>query len=165
MGERSAGRDTAHHTKGHRVGHRTQCQGQNRPGRMKRNLLTRPRKKRGSLGSGELSTWGGKRASRGPLPRPAAGWVLSTPQQATPDWRLAEGLERGPQSGGRRLRADGQGELLICHLLVVGPWRTDVNALCLISFSVKWGQHTEAHLMDLLEHHMSYWVGCMQSSA
>lgn len=79
MGERSAGRDTVHHTKVHRVGHRTQCQGQNRPGRRKRNLLTRPsKKKRGSLRSGGLPTWGGKQAVGGHSKDQLQVEVLST---------------------------------------------------------------------------------------
>lgn len=110
MGERSAGRDTVHHTKVHRVGHRTQCQGQNRPGRRKRNLLTRPsKKKRGSLGSGELPTWGGKQACRVPLQRPAAGGGPLNTSRPHLTRGLQKGLERDPQSGGRGLRADSPG--------------------------------------------------------
>lgn len=71
--------------RGSQVGHRTQCQGQNQPGRRNRKLLTRAsRKKRGGLGSrgacghGEVSKCAGvppqrAAADRGPLNTLAGG--------------------------------------------------------------------------------------------
>lgn len=74
MGERSAGKDTVHHTKVHKVGHRTQCQGQNGPGRRKRNLLTRPTKKReAALGVGSSPCGEASKSVGVSLQRPAAG--------------------------------------------------------------------------------------------
>lgn len=108
MGEWSTGRDTVHHKKVHRVGHRTQCQGQNWPGRRKRDLLTRPsRKKRSRLGSGELLTWGGKQECRGATLKTSCRWKSSQhSSRLHPTGGLQKGLERGPQSGGGRLGAD-----------------------------------------------------------
>lgn len=112
-----------------------------------------PSKKRDSLGSGELPTWGGRQECRGATPKSSCRW-RSSQHSSRP--HQTRGLERGPQSGGRV-------NSWLCHLLVVGPWRTHLHALCLNSFSVKWDNilsipHGLGTLQELC-------VWCIQSRA